>query len=300
MDINYKETGGTNTGEALDLTNYRIMQEARGMRNITSSGISKVIIIVTDGDSDNNALTLQNSKLLKDRGFYILTVGIGNLFTNENELIQMASTRNDAYKIEEYNKILYFLTTLARSTNQKSALIQDEIEIESEVSENSYKYLTLPLKSTLKADSENITVVLENLDNSDTSLYYSFDEPNPKSDKEFIDTNDIPNSQQNKAHIIQNGNKRYYKIERPSNKNELFLSVNGLNKQNKFKISIYEYSIDVDEMTTDILMSHSSQTSPSTPNLPNLSKTTKKNNSNLNKTNLFLIYGFILICISIF
>lgn len=295
MDINYKGTGGTNTGEALDLTNYRIMQEARGMRNITSSGISKVIIVVTDGDSDNNALTLKNSKLLKDKGFYILTVGIGNLFTNEKELVEMASTINDAYKIEEYNKILYFLTTLARSTNQKSALIQDEIEIESEVSENSYKYLTLPLKSALKAGSENITIVLENLDNSDTSLYYSFDEPNPKSDKEFIDTNDIPNSQQNKAQIIQNGNKRYYKIERPSNKNELFLSVNGLNKQNKFKISVYEYSIDVDEMTTDITI-----TSPSTPNLPNLSKTTNKNNSNSNKTNLFLIYGFILMCISIF
>jgi collagen type VI alpha len=188
QNIPYKGSGGTNTAEALRLANFRILQEARGMRN-ESAGVSKVIILVTDGDSDNNAQTIMSAKAIKDRGFFIITVGIGNLFTNEKELIDTASSRNDAYKIDDYDKIITFLSTLSKSSNQKSAIIPRNVEIESQVNKYLYKYITVNI-STIT--TKKLYIKVENEANSRAEIYCSFDDPNP-----IIKSNYVINKQVN-------------------------------------------------------------------------------------------------------
>ena len=94
--INYNG-GGTDTAEALKLANERILQESLGMRP-ERSGVPKIVIVLTDGESNDYTLTINEAKLIKNRGINIISIGVGNL--KEQELIDMATSLNDVYKVK--------------------------------------------------------------------------------------------------------------------------------------------------------------------------------------------------------
>jgi uncharacterized protein YegL len=256
-NLPYKGSGGTNTAQALELTNNIILAERRGMRGNTT-GVPKVVMIITDGDSDNNKLTIGNATAIKDRGFSIITVGIGNLFTNENELIEMASSRNDAYKIDDYDKIATFLSSLSKSSNQKSAVVAMNLQIETQVSENSYKYLTVNL---LSVSSQKIYIKLVNEVNGRTVLLDSFDDPNLKSDSDYLNETELV--EPSKKALIRNSyiGTNVFEIDMPDNKKELYISVKGMNSLNKFDLIVSETPF-VDETTTTPLTPPISTTTP--------------------------------------
>ena len=237
-----------------------------------TTGVPKVVMVITDGDSDNNKLTIGNATAIKERDFSIITVGIGNLFTNEKELIEMASSRNDAYKIDDYDKIATFLSSLSKSSNQKSAVVPRNLQIETQVSENSYKYLTV---NTSSISSRKIYIKLVNEANSRTDFYYSFDDPNPKSDSDYINENEPSNKK-----LIRNSyiGKNVIEIDVPDNKKELYISVKGMNNLNMFDLIVSETPF-VDETTTTPLTPPSSTkttplTSPTSTTTPPSSTTT--------------------------
>ena len=89
--------GGTNTADALKLANDRILQESLGMRP-ERSGVPKIVIVLTDGESNDYTLTINEAKRIKNRGINIISIGVGNL--KEQELIDMATSLNDVYKVK--------------------------------------------------------------------------------------------------------------------------------------------------------------------------------------------------------
>jgi uncharacterized protein YegL len=68
--------GFTYTFDALKMANDVVLQESRGMRPV-SSGIPKVVMVITDGLSNNKTETLFQAQRIKNRGFSIISVGIG-------------------------------------------------------------------------------------------------------------------------------------------------------------------------------------------------------------------------------
>jgi uncharacterized protein YegL len=105
-DIVY--TGGfTYTGLALKAANEQVLQESLGMRPILS-GIPKVVIVITDGESTDPGSTLFEADRIKRREFSIISVGIGNAI-NLNELVAIASSPNDQYLVEDFDKLSIIL-----------------------------------------------------------------------------------------------------------------------------------------------------------------------------------------------
>jgi hypothetical protein len=271
-------SGSTNTAGALEYLNIRVMQEDNGMRDITR-GVPKSIIVVTDGDSDNNLETIKQANLLKYRGFNMITVGIGNLFTNEKELIQIASSSKDAYKIDEYDKLSLYLNSLGRSAIQQPARIIQELEVNLNLPQDSYNYLKCQLNKTIFEESQ-FTVSLE-YTNGDSDLFFSFEDLNPKSENDFIDQSLLPvefiqnfvepsssllsgpvldNARLNNVFYPRNANEesaktsitKYYSIKIPANQSNLtlFIGAKGNVQSNSLKIYVFNRTVGFVDSST--------------------------------------------------
>ena len=267
LNLNYSSFSsfGTNTARALEYANLRLFKEDLGMR-AEEFGIPKTIIVVTDGDSDDKIETIKNANILKRRGFNLITVGIGNLFTDEKELLAIASSRNDAFKIDEFDRLPLYLSTLARSANQKQALIPQEKEVNSFVAEKSYKYLKHQIEKSNQRETQNKTFITIRLEyNGTVELFYDFVDPNPKSSDEFLnqfeiatgdnDTNFIELATTKRTAVLkqdyntklsQNLNIKYYTIEIPVKPSSEFLSISikGFDQINEFKVTVFDRLID--------------------------------------------------------
>ena len=95
--------GTTNTADALKLANDRILKESLGMRP-ERSGVPKIVIVLTDVERNEYTSKINEAKLIKNRGINIISIGVGNL--KEQELIDMATSLNDVYKVK--NKTFFF------------------------------------------------------------------------------------------------------------------------------------------------------------------------------------------------
>jgi hypothetical protein len=288
-------SGSTNTAEALEYLNIRVMQEDNGMRDITR-GVPKSIIVITDGDSDNNLETIKQANLLKYRGFNMITVGIGNLFTNEKELIQIASSSKDAYKIDDYDKLSLYLNSLGRSAIQQPARIIQELEVNLNLPQDSYNYLKCQLNKTSFGDESSeseFTVSLE-YTNGDSDLFFSFEDSNPKNENDFIDQSLLPiefiqnfvepssfsssllsrpvssglfydfnprNTNENSSETLNSSIVKYYSVKIPVNQSNLtlFIGAKGHVQSNSLKIYVFNRTIDFVDSTTTISTSTSTR-----------------------------------------
>ena len=212
----------------------------------------KIVIVITDGVSDNNNLTLSEAKKLKDRGFNIVSIGIGDL--KEQELIDMASSPNDVFKVDDFDKVLLILSSISLSACQQPAIITEEKEIKSDVAKNSYKYF----KYSLEDKPDNFTIEVMDL-KGETEFYYSFEDENPKSHDDFIKQNttqtDIDMNFIEKSSITKdvssfrpknmaraNEKKKTILITRPLDNSTgfLFIGVKGVLQTNEFQLQVYD------------------------------------------------------------
>ena len=230
---------------------------------------------MTDGESDNNIETITQAKRIKDRGINIVSIGIGNL--NEQELIEMASSANDVYKVEDFDKIISILSSISRTACQQPAVISEEKEIRSVVEKDTYKYFKFSLEtkqenesiSTDKIYLEKFTIELEDVEGQ-TNLYTSFDDENPKDKNDYIvneaqtgdDFNFIekPNSknyydidlisQYTKSAVSNGTNKKYFQVNRPpSGQNEiLYFGVKGYKEKNEFQVYVYNRTVNANSV----------------------------------------------------
>lgn len=253
--------GGTNTFDALKQTNDIILQEKNGMRPI-NSGIPKVVIVITDGASASLNKTLTEAQRIKDRGFNLISVGVGNI--NWVELIGIASTPADQYFVDDFDKINLILSGLSRTTCQQTAVIELENEIASKVEKNEYRYYKYSIEQSLNKTNQSLdsfSIELKIYEGS-AKLYYSFDEENPKSKEDFLEINDDGSDtnfiEKNKKimaksrkHDDNSLDKIFYEINRPqTGKNDLlYFSVKGYDELNKFKVFVHSKVIN----SSDIL-----------------------------------------------
>ena len=213
----------------------------------------KIVIVITDGESDNNTATLSEAKKLKDRGFNIVSIGIGNL--KEQELIDMASSPNDVFKVEDFDKVLFILSSVSLSACQQPAIITEEKEIKSDVAKNSYKYF----KYSLEEKPDNFTIEVTDL-KGETEFYYSFEDENPKSPDDFIKQNTTQTDEIDMNFIEKNlitkdiSNFEPKNVARASEKKKtilitrpldistdfLFIGVKGIMQTNEFQFQIYD------------------------------------------------------------
>lgn len=250
--INYNG-GGTYTYNALKRANEFILQEKNGMRSV-KSGIPKVIVVITDGVSQNQVQTLAQSQLIKNRGFSVLSVGVGTGI-NWVELIGIASTPADQYFVDDFDKIKLILAGLSRTTCQQPATVELENDVVSKIEKNEYRYYKYSLNEALnKTNSSLDSFSIElSIYDGDAGLFYSFEEENPKSDEEFLnivdtesDTNFIEKNSRKKREVESENNdqilkRKLYEIKRPqSGKNDLlYFSVKGYQDLNEFKVFVH-------------------------------------------------------------
>ena len=205
----------------------------------------KVVIVITDGESNEPFETLTQAKRIKDRGINIVSVGIGNL--REQELIDMASSINDVYKVDDFDKVLLILSSISLTACQQSAAITEEKQIKSEVVLNGYRYF----RYSLEDKPENFTIEIEDV-KGETEFFYSFEDETPKSsedyitnlaqsefDMNFIEKRSIRNEKAT-SRVVEK--KKYIQITKPLGVNAefLFMGIKGKSEQNEFQVYIYK------------------------------------------------------------
>ena len=89
--------GGTRTERALELARTRLFSEEGHLR----PRISKVVVLVTDGQSELLAEVRQQAKLLKKSGVYVVAVGVGKQM-NRVELNAIASSERDVIGVSSF------------------------------------------------------------------------------------------------------------------------------------------------------------------------------------------------------
>jgi hypothetical protein len=197
-----------------------------------------MVVVVTDGKSKDKVATLREAKNLKERGFSVVSIGVGNV--TMDELNGIASGPNSVFKIENYElDTLYVLAGFSLTAYQQPAMITEKTEIKSDVRKNSYKYF----KYSTKNKTEKISLEVKDL-NGKTEVYYSFEDENPKSPNDFILSNttetkssadDIsrfsPKTFDDKISVV---------ITRPSNSSVefLFIGIRGVSEANEFQIQV--------------------------------------------------------------
>lgn len=102
-NIKYLTGRLTYTDRALRMANEEVLREEAGMRPV-ESGTPKVVLVITDGQSTDPKKTLVEANKIKDRGIDIISVGIGSN-TNLDELIGIASSPNDQYFVDDFDRL---------------------------------------------------------------------------------------------------------------------------------------------------------------------------------------------------
>ena len=250
-NIQYANNSSINLSSALKQANDEIFQEVNGMRPLNSA-VPKVILLITVGNSLEIDKAINESAELKNRGVNIITLGIGNSFTCENELVQIASARENSYRLYEFNKIEYFLKIIAQTLKNQPAQITFDAEIESQVEKHSAKNFFINFsKSKIKIICVNIT------SQSELKFNYSFDSYYLINDQDLIDPDSFPAQPDGNFNEIIPMPKQFsqnyeYEINIPADKHILYLSISGYMEKNGFKIVLSQESdsTTLNEQTT--------------------------------------------------
>ena len=109
--------GGTNTAGALDAVRSQAFTEANGARH-ASEGVPRVVIVITDGDSNDMAATLTAARGLHDDGYIVFAVGIAG--ANIDELNGIASDPAYVSFIDSFDQNL--LSALQQTINDEACI----------------------------------------------------------------------------------------------------------------------------------------------------------------------------------
>ncbi|XP_052773190.1 sushi, von Willebrand factor type A, EGF and pentraxin domain-containing protein 1-like [Mya arenaria] len=113
--------GATNTYDALALARESMFNETNGMRQNTSH----IVILVSDGQSNNINKTVTEARRLRDKGVTIYTVGVGD-YANMDELGAAASNPSYYFSVDKYENIVNVTGPLAEVTCSGYAAVVDD------------------------------------------------------------------------------------------------------------------------------------------------------------------------------
>ena len=112
MNVPYIKGEMTNTAGALEMVRKEMMIEDAGDRPL----VDDIIIVITDGESDDGAATIEEARLTRDAGATILSLGIGN-WIKRTELEGMAShpKERNFFHVDDYD-ILFEVSDVLLAT----------------------------------------------------------------------------------------------------------------------------------------------------------------------------------------
>ena len=101
--------GTTNTAAALRYARQTLFSTGNGNRN----NARDILVVITDGASNNAQQTLSEARLTRLAGIHVITVGVGN-WLDQYELEAMASypTEKNRYHVRNFNDLAGLSDTL--------------------------------------------------------------------------------------------------------------------------------------------------------------------------------------------
>lgn len=175
--------GSTNSGHTLSQVNDYVLQAANGMRPVENS-IPKLIVLMSDGRSDNETDTLQQAQRILARGFDLLSVGCCGDKVNKDELLKLSKSDYNVFLLGKDDVQSVYDRILAAGFTQR-AQFPFEREVQSSVERNTYKYYQLRVE---RERTQNLSIELVSLSGR-VDLFYSIEETNPKSSIDFVLSN---------------------------------------------------------------------------------------------------------------
>ena len=108
-----RQSGGTNTAQALQITREQLLQSANGAR----TGIAQVVIVITDGKSRDTAATLEQAAYLRNGGVAVISIGVGtNLDMDELKGIAGDKYADRMYSVDSFDSLVSINEKLVAAT----------------------------------------------------------------------------------------------------------------------------------------------------------------------------------------
>ena len=224
----------TATGEALEKC-FDIFSVVKGARE-PALGVPKVIILLTDGQSNGNVAPVPVAAQLKSTGITVVSLGVGpNL--NYAELDGIASPHK-VYLLETFQSLIGSFDNIIQEASSSPALIPSQTSRLS-VTKNSINYYKAPLTSggskTKAAGSNNNKLrVSVNSIAGDVGLFTSFDDENPDGSEVVSDQ-----ARRKKRAVIVAKNAIGKVLDIPANitnDSYVYIGIKGNNDMNTFVI----------------------------------------------------------------
>ena len=113
------KTGTTNTAGGINKAVTEVFSVAHGGR----PHAAKVMIVITDGESDDRINTVHASDLAKSQGIVLFSIGVGS-FVNSNELSAMATTPDctHVFTVSNYTEIKAIKEEIQKSSCEGNIL----------------------------------------------------------------------------------------------------------------------------------------------------------------------------------
>ncbi|RNA41441.1 chitinase [Brachionus plicatilis] len=226
VDSIVKFSRSTYTGEALQAAKALYNTE-NGARD-PAKGVSKVILVVTDGASNGRLRPEEVASSIKSMGITVISIGVGSNL-NFNELNGISSPGR-TYLIDSFSTVLQSFDEI----KQASCLIPAPIPPKTDpiaVGRNKIKYFSYEVADL---NSRSLKVLI-NAILGRVKLFFSFTNQNPN-DFQIAETTDVQTSNQETIEKI---------IRIPKNESNIFqkivyLGIKGLQDSNSFIIQVNE------------------------------------------------------------
>jgi hypothetical protein len=228
--------GSTSTGEALEKC-FDVFSVAQGMRP-ESQGIPKVLILLTDGQSNGYVSPIPVASRLKSTGITIVSVGVGpNLYYDE--LNGIAST-NRVYLLSNFQTLISSFDDIIQTASSSPALIPSQTSRLS-VDKDQTSFFKVSLKAALgnssSANASRMRVSVNSILGS-VDLFTSFSDQSPN-DNEVISDQAARKRRASGSSVGSSKNavgKLLYLPANVTNDSFVFIGVKGRNNTNSFMI----------------------------------------------------------------
>ena len=236
-------SSGTNTAAALDEAR-RLFSYSEG-RRLSSEGVTPVIFVITDGQSNAPSATIQAATALKQEGITVVSVGVGN----GPDLIELHSictppANENYFAISDYTSLVQRINQFTSRSCSEPAPVPSNTTVIGEVGKDKYKFL----KVTVTTIGNKILITVT-LFNGQVKLFYSFNNRNPKDPDDFIDYE--TGTDENKKSSMWTQKKSYF--QQPSTRNNevklvidkpdeevqfAYIGIKGVDEENNFEVKL--------------------------------------------------------------
>ena len=131
---------GTKTARGLRAIREEVLTADGGMRG-AGEGISKVVVVITDGQANRGDEPAEEAALLHAAGVNVFSIGVGvRTETQRQELNDMASDPDNVYVLSSFNEIAAIVDKMGATTCDAPAVVDTGASVANVIGECEVKY----------------------------------------------------------------------------------------------------------------------------------------------------------------